>query len=275
MPEEFRFREGRLAKIREAKRALEEEAKAKARAEGKLDEKDEPKPPKRGRGPKTPPGTPKPEAQRNFTDPESKIMKMGDGSFDQAYNCQAAVDGEAQIIVACRATGESNDKEQVKPMVEEMKANLSESGSGKEKKSSASIGARGQAARNEVAAKPEKLSADSGYYSESNVRYLESEGIEAYVHPDRLKHGAELPSVRGRMPGDISFVDRVRRKLLTKVGRETYGKRKEIVEPVFGRTKFARGLRQFLFRGCERVDAEWTLWCTGHNLLKLWRTAVA
>ena len=244
VPEELRFREGRLRKIREAKAALEAAAREKARAEGKLDGNDKPKPPKRGRKPKTPPGTPKPKDQRNFTDPESKIMKMGDGSFDQAYNCQAAVDSEAQIIVARQATDAANDKQQLEPMTEQIGAN--------------------------TGAKPKKLSADSGYYSEDNVKHLRTEGIDDYVCPDRLKHGQTPPSVVGRIRNDLPFIDRLRRKLLTKKGRVTYEKRKEIVEPVFGQMKRARGLRQFLLRGLAKVHGEWSLWCTTHNILKVW-----
>ena len=242
LPEELRFRQTRLKKIREAKQALEQEAKEKARAEGKLD--DNPKPPKRGRRPKTSPGTPKPKAQRNFTDPESRIMKMGNKSFDQAYNCQAAVDSNAQIIVARKATNASNDKQQLEPMTEQIEENLK--------------------------AKPKKLSADAGYYSQDNVTYLRREQIDDYICPNRLKHGAAKPQVRGRPPKDISFIDRIRRKLLTKKGRVTYGLRKQIVEPVFGQMKHGRGLRQFLLRGLEKTDAEWSLWCATHNLLKIW-----
>jgi len=249
LPEELRFRQQRLERIREAKEALEKAAKEKARAEGKLDEEGNPKPPQRGRGPKTPPGTPKPKAQRNFTDPESKIMKMSDGAFDQAYNCQAAVDSKAQIIVARQATDAPNDKQQVEPMVEQIKENTQ--------------------------AKPKRLSADSGFYSEDSVRYLRGKQIDDYVCPDRLKHGEPKPPVRGRIPRDLSFIDRIRRKLLTKKGRLIYGKRKEIVEPVFGQMKQARGLRQFLLRGLEKVDGEWSLWCSTHNVLKIWAAQAA
>ena len=117
---------------------------------------------------------------------------------------------------------------------------------------------------------PKKLSADAGYYSEDNVKYLRPEEIDDYVCPDRAKHGEELPSVRGRIPKTMSFIGRVRRKLLTKKDRVTNGHRKEIVEPAFGQMKQARGLRQFLLRGLEKVDGEWSLWCTTHNLLKIW-----
>jgi transposase len=260
LPEELQFREKRLAKIRAAKKALEEAAKEKARSEGKLDEQDQPIPPtcpeqsrrKRGRPPQTPPGTPEPKAQRNFTDPESPIMKMGDGSFDQAYNaafvrkrlCQAAVDSAHQIIVAQDATDAANDKQQVVPMFEQIQRNLGR--------------------------RPKLGSADSGYYSESNVRYLRKRRIDDYLCPDRLKQGETPPPVRGPVPKGLSFIDRVRRKLMKKGGRRTYALRKQIVEPVFGQIKSARGLRQFLLRGREKVQGEWSLWCTTHNLLKMW-----
>lgn len=247
LPKELQFRQTRLKKIREAKAALEAAAKTKARAEGKLDDQGKPKPPKRGRPPAVPPGTPKPKDQRNFTDPDSRIMKMNHKGFDQAYNCQAAVDSQSQIIVARDVTNAANDKEQVEPLVEQVEANLG--------------------------AKPKRVSADSGYYSEANVSGLRSQGIDDYVCPDRLKHGEAKPAVRGRIPKDLSFINRVRRKLLTKQGRQVYGLRKGIVEPVFGQMKQGRGLRQFLLRGLGKVDGEWSLWCTGHNLLKMWAAA--
>jgi transposase len=244
LPEELRFREQRLAKIRAAKAALEAAAKEKARAEGQLDVNDRPIPAKRGRPAQTPPGMPAPKAQRNFTDPESRIMKMGNGAFGQAYNCQAAVDAAHQIIVAQAATDAANDKEQVVPMVAQMRQNLGR--------------------------KPKQASADSGYYSESNVRYLRKRRIDDYLCPDRRQHGETPPPVRGRIPQGLAFIDRVRRKLLKRKGRLVYALRKQIVEPVFGQIKQVRGLKQFLLRGLEKVRGEWSLWCTTHNLLKLW-----
>ena len=244
LPQELRFREKRLARIREAKRALEEAAKEKARAEGKLDANDQPPPPRRGKGPKTPSGTPAPKAQRNFTDPQSPIMKMGNGSFDQAYNCQVAVESSNQIILAAEVTSEPNDKRQVQPMVEQVREN--------------------------AGAYPGAALADNGFYSQENVEYLRGKGVDDYLCPDKLKHGEMLPAVRGRIPQSLSFIDRVRRKLRTVKGRAIYGRRKEVVEPVFGRMKGARGLRQFLLRGLEKVQGEWSLWCMTHNLLKIW-----
>lgn len=249
LPEELRFRQNRLKKIREAKQALEQAARQKAQAEGKLDERGEPKPTGRGRPLAQPPGTPEPTAQRNFTDADSKIMKMAHGSFDQAYNCQAAVEAGSQIIVAADATNAPNDKQQVQPMEKQIQENLGEA--------------------------PDQMSGDSGYYSEDNVAFLRHEGVDDYLCPDRLKHGETPPAVRGRVPKDLSFIDRVRRKLLLKKGRLIYGLRKETAEPVFGQIKHGRGLHQFLLRGLNKVKGEWSLWCTTHNVLKLWAAARA
>ena len=127
----------------------------------------------------------------------------------------------------------------------------------------------GQIQRN-LGRKPRQGSGDSGYYSESNVRYMRKSRIDDYLCPDRLKHGQSPPPVRGRIPKGLAFIDRVRRKLMKKKGRLVYALRKQIVEPVFGQIKHVRGLRQFLLRGLEKVKGEWALWCTTHNLLKLW-----
>lgn len=245
LPEELRFRQSRLKKIREAKQALEERAKQEALDKGKLDQSDSPKA-ARGRKPKTISGTPKPTDQRNFTDPDSRIMRDGaTKSFVQAYNCQAAVDAEAQVIVAADVAQETNDKQQIKPMTKKIKENLEQL--------------------------PSEISADAGYFSEDNANHLKAVGVGGYICPDKLKHGEERPVVRGRIPNDISAKDRMRRKLWTKRGRETYSKRKETAEPVFGQIKEVRGFRQFLLRGVENVRGEWSLICATHNLLKLFR----
>ena len=244
LPAELQFRESRLKKISEARKALEAAARERAvEKSGGEDSKGGKGSQGGGSGGQTK-AVPGPKEQRNFTDPDSRIMKMGDKSFDQAYNCQAAVDADSQIIVARSTVNAANDKQQLKPMVEQIKKNL-----------------RG---------KPKKLSADSGYYSEDNVRYLRGRRIDDYLCPDRLKHGEKPPAVRGRIPENLSFSDRVRRKLNTQRGRRIYGKRKGAVEPVFGQIKHARRFRQFLLRGLQKADGEWSLWCTTHNLLKLW-----
>jgi hypothetical protein len=176
---------------------------------------------------------------------------MKDGaskSFEQAYNCQAAVDETSQVIVASNVTQETNDKKQIKPMVEKLKHNTGDQ-------------------------KPEKISADSGYFSESNIEYLQNEGIDEYIATGRLKHGEEPPaSPRGPIPRDATVKERMARKLRTVKGRNTYKKRKQIVEPVFGQIKEGRGIRRFLLRGLDNVSAEWELICLTHNLLKLFRS---
>jgi len=244
LPAELRTKQGRLKKIEEAMAALE--AKARAEAEAKAAAGGEQP---RGRAPEVPdPEKAKPadKAQRNFTDPESRIMKDGaTKSFEQCYNAPAAVDGECQVIVAAQVTPAANDKEQLEPMVAAVAANTGEP--------------------------PATLTADAGYFSEANVKALEAKGIDGYIAVGRIKHGQAPPPVEGDLGADLSVKDRMRRKLLTERGRTVYAKRKAVVEPVFGQIKQARGLRQFLLRGREKVSAEWDLWCLGHNLLKLHR----
>jgi len=252
LPEELRYKESRLRKIRDAMRALEREAEEKARAKARRAEKRSGKTADRKRrGRKGPGDSVKPDskAQRNFTDPDSRIMMNGaTKSFEQSYNCQAAVDDKAQVIVATKVTREANDKRQVKPMVRKLKENT---------------GGR----------QPRKLSADSGYFSEENVIDLEGQGIDAYIATEKPKHGqTPVRAERGRLPGEATVKERMSRKLRTIKGRCTYSKRKQVVEPVFGQIKQARGFRQFLFRGLEKVGAEWDLICLTHNLLKLFRS---
>jgi len=251
LPEELRFRQSRLRKIREAKEALEREALEQAQADGKIHEDGNPTANKRGRKPKDPPGAAKPKDQRNFTDPESRIMKdTTTKSFIQGYNAQAAVDSESQVIVAADVTDQPNDKEQVEPAVEQIEKNLAQ--------------------------RPKELSADAGFYSEQNVTGLEQKGVEPFIPPEKKRHTDEdLPAPRGRIPKDISVKDRMRRKLRTKRGREKYKLRKQVAEPVFGQIKGARGFRQFLLRGLQKVRGEWRLICLTHNILKLHRSGYA
>ena len=261
IPEELRFRETRLAKIEEAMAALEAEAKTEADAKrAEIAEKErireEEDKPRRGPKPKEPSDEPEDKAQRNFTDPESRIMVDGaTKGFVQAYNCQAAVDADSQVIVAADVTQEANDpksralrgKKQVEPMIEQVKSNTGEN--------------------------PTKASADNGYFSEANVEYLKSEEIDGYVASGRTKHGEAPPSApRGPIPKKATTKERMARKLRTKKGRETYAKRKTSVEPVFGQIKDGRGIRRFLLRGIEAVRGEWRLICLTHNLLKLFRS---
>jgi len=234
LPKELAFRESRLKKIREAREALEAEAREEAgKEEGKKGT-----------------GIPPEKAQRNFTDPESRIMPGPGGKhFEQAYNAQAAVDSGYQVIVAADVTHEPTDKKQGKPMMQQVRGNTGRM--------------------------PRQMSADAGYYSEEVVQYLTTEGIDVYIAPGKTKHSSAMaPCPRGRIPKGLSAADRMQRKLMTKKGRRCYGLRKELPEPVFGQTKQGRGFRQFLLRGIDKTREEWRLICEGHNLLKLfgrWR----
>jgi transposase len=251
LPEELRYREQRLKKIQEAKRALEEEALKEAQAGQGATDKPQAAKPKAGSAVRV-----KPKAQRNFTDADSRIMRDGaTKAFEQAFNGQVAVDSAHQIIVAAGVTQECNDKQQVEPMVERMKANLG-------------------------GLSPRRMTMDNGYYSDDNVEFLRGAGIDAYIATGRLKHGeVPPPAPRGRIPNRLTVKERMARKLRTVKGRCTYAKRKEIAEPVVGQIKEARGFRRFLLRGLGKVDAEWLIICLTHNLLKLfrwsWRPALA
>jgi len=233
LPEELRRRETRLAKIKEAKKVLEQRARDKALAEGKRAEE----------------AKPQDKDQYNFTDPESRIMPGADGIV-QGYNAQAAVEPTLLLIVGQTVTEASNDKRQLQPMVE-----LIEQQSGQ---------------------RPEAILADNGYCSEENLEFLASvnkpgRAIEAFVATGKQKHGEHrLPAKRGPLPKNATAVDRMKRKLQTKVGKAIYAARKCVVEPVFGQIKQARGFRQFVLRGKEKVKGEWALLCLTHNILRLY-----
>lgn len=256
LPEELRHKESRLKKIREARAALEEKARERARegsvsARKKREEREKKEKAggkkRRGRKPVLPdPDNAKPDdkAQRNFTDPDSRIMVHG-GAFEQCYNAQAAVVDAYQVIVACGVTNEANDKGQMRPMVAGIEANVG--------------GYHG------------RLSADAGYYSEKNVTILGEKGIDGYLAVRKIRHGEAGFLAEVAPPEGLSIKGKMDWKLRTQHGREVYGRRKCVVEPVFGQIKGARGLRQFLLRGIENVYGEWSLWCLTHNLLKLYR----
>ena len=235
LPEWVSNKAERLRKIREAKAALEQEAAEKAKAERKgKDEDDDEEPPE--------PPKPDPKAQRNFTDPESRIMPMRSGGFEQCYNAQAGVDAQAQVIVACGVVATSTDTAQLLPMVDQVRANLGR--------------------------KPACCSADAGYCSEENLRGLAVRKIRGYVATGRQKHGAKAAVNPGRgKPGTL--IAAMRERLARGGWRSPYRLRKQVVEPVFGQIKQGRGFRQFLLRGLAKVQEEWRLICTAHNLLKL------
>jgi transposase len=250
LPDELQRREGRLARIREAKQALEAEAaeaeaarRAELEAQGK-----KPRRPPNGRDP----FTPKPTAQRNFTDPESKIMKTSDGAFHQCFNGQAVVDSTAQVIVAAELSDEAPDQRQLEPALDQLAENL-------------------EAIEAEL---PEDavLLADAGYFSEDNVRISAAHGLDGYIATGRFKHSEPpAPAPRGPIPKDATPKQRMARKVRTKKGHGVYARRKVIVEPVFGQMDTVQGARRLLLRGKPAARAQWRFQCAVHNLLKLHR----
>ncbi|MBV9481739.1 MAG: IS1182 family transposase [Acidobacteria bacterium] len=232
LPAELARRETRLQRIREAKRALEERAREQAHSKGEAKEQAE---------------KAKPEAkmQYNFSDPESRIMPGAEG-FVQAYNTQIAVEPDFQLIVGQRVTQASNDKQQLVPTLEVI--------------------------REQAGQTPQEVVTDSGYCSDANLKYLEKKKMEGFIATDRESYrDRHQPGPRGPLPKGATRVDRMRRKLQTQVGAAIYSKRKTVVEPVFGQIKQARGFRQFLLRGLEKVQGEWAMICLTHNILKLHR----
>jgi transposase len=248
LPDELKRRESRLAKILEAKALLEERARSEAAEEAARRQAE-------GKGPPTKPPTeavPEPKDQINFTDPESRIMKVSNKGWDQCGNAQA-VANEDQIILAADVTNQANDKRQAVPMVNQTLENLK--AAGVEQPIGAAV-------------------IDSGYYSEANTSALEQRSVDPHIATERLKHNEEIPAVpRGRIPKNQSAKQRMARKLRTKKGREVYAKRKGIIEPIFGQLKQVLGFRQFSMRGLATMRGEWRLMCIVHNILKLWRHA--
>jgi hypothetical protein len=223
LPEELQRAEGRRERIQMLMAELEAEAEEQREAAKAS-------------------GTPTPEAQRNFTDADSRIMKAGDG-FIQGYNCQAAVDEEHLIIVAQEVTNQPPDVEHLIPMIDRVVFNCDEA--------------------------PVNFSADSGYLSETNLVGAYQRGVDPHIATGRRKHGEAPPTVRGRPPANLTLKQSMARKLATKRGAAVYSRRKVIAEPPFGHIKHVRGFRQFLLRGLAKVRGEWSLIALTHNLLKL------
>jgi transposase len=249
MPDWVADKEKRLQKIRAAKAELEAEARASAAAEMKARSEAEERRKTEGHkksGRKAAPAKQEPDgkAQRNFTDPESRVLKTKDG-YIQGYNAQAAVDGDHQIIVAQTLTNSSSDQAQLAPLLNGIKTNLG---------------------RN-----PDEVSADAGYCSDANLHTIKRRRIDGYIATGRQKHGTSSATAKKSFPAG-SLIAKMSTKLKRAGYRSRYRLRKQIVEPVFGQIKQARGFRQFLLRGVDNVRAEWTLICIAHNLTKLARS---
>lgn len=256
LPEHLRTKQGRLEAIRAAKAQLEQEAADQAADKARVRERR--KAERRGEDPDdvdvavrceqaaadaAATAVPKPKAQRNFTDPESRIMKTSDGAFHQCYNAQAVVDEAHQVIVATELTAQAADAPHLPDLLAQTIANVGV---------------------------PARFLADAGYWSEANYQTLCDAEIDGYIATGRLKHNEEIPAApRGPIPKNATAKQRMARKLRTKKGRTVYARRKVIPEPVFGQMKTLQGAGQLLLRGHEAASAEWKLHATAHNLRKL------
>jgi hypothetical protein len=249
------IREQRLPVIKTAKAALEKRMKREAARERKKAERrqrraarqDKNQPAKGREGKKSKKTrTPEEKAQRNFTDPDSRIMPYKK-AFEQCYNAQIAVDSKAQIIVGNYVNQATNDKKELLPMVSQ-------------------IGRR-------FGRLPDNMSADAGYFSEANITnplWNKLGTTNLHIPPAKEKKGKKPPAKVGRMPKNISEAERMVRKLRTRAGSTIYRARKSIVEPVFGQIKRALDFDEFKMRGLKRVNQEFSFVCAIHNFKKLY-----
>lgn len=257
LPEELKRREDRLAAIAEAKgkidaRAAERFAREQADYEAKIAAREAKaaatgrKP--SGKAPKPPEPGPRADDQINLTDEESRIMPVAGGGFEQCYNAQAIVDTETLLVVVAQVVQAANDKQQVAPMLEKL-----------------------QALPDELR-QPKQFLADAGYFSEANVGACEEAGIEPLIALKRDEHHPHWSERFGEPPApapEATALERMANRLKTRAGRAAYALRKQSVEPVFGIIKSVMGFRQFLTRGLDNVQGEWTLVCLAWNLKRM------
>ena len=263
VPGEIERREDRIAKLAEAKKAMEQRARERlieeqAAYEEKLasrqaKEQSTGKKP-RGKAPEPPKEGPRDQDQYNFTDPESRIMKVR-GGFEQSYNAQAAVEVQSMLIVGQHVTHQANDKQQLIPTL---------------------------AAVSPVITQVSNVLVDSGYYSENSTQRAEASHPDTTVYAamKRQRHGRSIAQLEARAdppppPADAPVAERMAHRLDTAQGKQLYGLRKQTVEPVFGIVKEAIGFRRFLLRGQEKVELEWTLMATSYNLKRLFNLGMS
>lgn len=258
LPEEIARREERLAAIAAAKakieaRAAERYAREKAEYEAKMQARENQAPAKgkkpRGPGPTPPSAGPRASDQINLTDEESRIMPVAGGGFDQSYNAQAVVDTDSMLIVAAQVSQAANDKQQVEPMLEKLRANP------------------------EGLDAPEMLLADNGYFSQANVAAVAQAGIEPLIALKREQHHPHWRERFSQPEPPLENADDklevMKHRLRTRDGRAAYALRKQTVEPVFGIIKSVMRFRQFMLRGLANARHEWTLVCLAWNLKRM------
>jgi transposase len=250
LPKELARRESRLKKLREAKAAIEKEANDKAaqvaaeRARAKGNDDEEVAKIAEAAAERA---IPAPKAQRNFTDPESRMMKTSDG-FHYAYNAQATVDEASQVILAAELSNRGGDVDRLIPTTQVTEANLAAAG---------------------VNERPRTYLADAGYCSEDNLSAAHEAGLDVLIATGRAYPGERVLSVRGPIPVAATKRQRMARRLKTTKGRTDYARRKAIVEPAFGQMKVRQRAGFIRLRGLEGAQGEWTLHAMCHNLRKL------
>lgn len=252
---EMARRESRLAKIRRAKADLEADAARRAGADAarrswhrgaRHDDTTDSRQDTAAEAAEDAAASARPDdkAQRNFTDPDARIMKSADGSFHYCYNAQTVADDGHQVIVATRLTNQSADAPAFASMLDEIEANCG--------------------------ARPRQVLADAGYFSDDNVVAATHRGVDALIATGRLKHHETPPAApRGRIPNNATPKARMARKLRTKRGQAGYARRKAVIEPVFGQIDTVQGGKQVLLRSGTAAAAEWALLAACHNLRKL------
>jgi len=250
MPEHLKRSADRLAAIRKAKAELEAEAKEKLKAEQAQKHEAAEAQGKKYRPRKdTDEARPKARAQKNFTDPESRIMLSGKNII-QGFNTQIAVDSANQIIVATTLSNQAADSPHLPGLLSDIHKNTGRY--------------------------PREVSADAGYYSDTNVKAIEDAGALALVATGRITHNEwrNQKAPRGRKPKNLTRREEMKRFLSTKLGKARYLLRQVTAEPVYGQIKGARGLRQVLHRGLEKNQCLWKFDAAVHNILKIFRHAL-
>jgi hypothetical protein len=251
LPAELATKEGRLKRMRVAKAAIEAEAAAKAAAtaaaKAAANGGDEAAVAEAAESAAAT-ATPNPKTQRNFTDPESRMMKTTDG-FHYAYNAQTMVDEGSQVVLAAEVTQQANDIDQFFFMVGVTEGNLDAA---------------------DIDDSPEVILADAGYCSEANLQQIAEAEINALVATGRIRGKERVSDTpRGRIPNNATQRERMARRLRTKAGRTDYARRKAIVEPAFGQMKVRQAAGYLRLRGLAGAQGEWTLHVLCHNLRKL------
>ena len=254
IPDEIVRREDRIKSLEEARRIIEQRhaAELQAKYDKKIAKREQQR--ESGKKPKHPEpklptdSVPDDKKQTNFTDPESRIMKSGNGNhFEQAYNAQAVVDTESYLIVGEYVTNAPNDKQQLNPAINSIPEGID----------------------------PENVLADTGYFSEESVMDAEKDGGPTiYCAIEKTGHHRTISDLEKKFdpappPDGASTKEKMKQRLKTKEGRALYNLRKQTVEPVFGIIKEVLGFRRFSLRGLEKVNTEWTLVCLSYNLKKM------